>query len=65
MENGLAVASGIWWPDWPSRAYLRMRSDARGYPWWPGAICSTQGPDTEAQDQLLPPCRFSLQRTAG
>src|SRR5262249_19931196 len=26
-----------------------MRSDARGYPWWPGAIRSTQGPDTEAQ----------------
>jgi hypothetical protein len=28
--NGLAVASVIWWPDWPSRAYLRMRSDACG-----------------------------------
>src|SRR5215469_9197190 len=25
------------------RAYPRMRSDARGYPWWPGAICSTKG----------------------
>jgi len=23
------------------------------------------GPDTEAQDQSLPLCRFSLQRTAG
>ena len=42
-----------------------MRSDARGYPWWPGAVCSTQGPDTEAQDQSLPLSRFSLQRTAG
>src|SRR5262249_23509057 len=41
-----------------------MRSDARGYPWWPGVICSTQGPDTEAQDQSLPLCRFTLQRTA-
>jgi len=65
MENGLAVASVIWWPNWPSRAYPRMRSDARGYPWWPGAVCSAQGPDTEEQDQSLPLCRFSLQRTAG
>ena len=24
-----------------------------------------QGPDTEAQDQSLPLCRFNLQRTAG
>ena len=29
-----------------------------------GAVCSTQGPDTEAQDQSLPLSRFSLQRTA-
>ena len=29
------------------------------------AICSTRGPDTEAQDQSPPLCRFSLQRTAG
>jgi len=42
-----------------------MRSDVRGYPRWPGAVCSTQGPDTEEQDQSLPLCRFSLQRTAG
>src|SRR3979490_1006702 len=36
MENGLAVASLIWWPDWPFRAFPRMRSDACGYPSWPG-----------------------------
>jgi len=42
MENGLAVAFVIWWPVWPSRADRRMRPNARGYPWWPGAICSTQ-----------------------
>src|SRR5215831_15349254 len=35
-RNGLAVASVIWWHDRPLWAFPRMRSDARGYPWWPG-----------------------------
>src|SRR4029450_4434952 len=36
-RNGLAVASVIWWHYWPFRAFLRIRSDARGYPRWPAA----------------------------
>src|SRR5262249_1485035 len=35
-RNGLAVASVIWWHNRPLWAFPRMRSDARGYPWWPG-----------------------------
>jgi transposase len=31
-RNGLAVASVIWWHQRPFRAFLRMRSDVRGYP---------------------------------
>ena len=31
-RNGLAVAPVIWSPNWPLRAFPRMRSDARGYP---------------------------------
>src|SRR5215470_17220657 len=35
-RNGLAVAPVIWWHDRPLWAFPRMRSDARGYPSWPG-----------------------------
>src|SRR6516164_5141101 len=41
-------------------AESRMRSSARGYPWWPGTQRSVQGPDTDAQDQLSPDRHFRL-----
>src|SRR6516225_3421984 len=41
-------------------AETRMRSDARGYPSWPGTQSFRQGPDTEAQDQSPPYRHFWL-----
>jgi hypothetical protein len=53
-RNGPTVASTIWWHIRPSRALTRMRSDACGYPLWPGATRSVQGPNTDVRDQLSP-----------
>jgi len=50
---------------WPSRAYLRMRLDARGYPGWPGATAPQTGRIQMSKTTYCPSKKFSLQRTAG
>ena len=65
-RNGLTVASVILMYLRPFRALSRMRSDARGYPWWPGSkTLPSTGRIQMCETNYLQIVISGLHRTAG